>query len=74
MLLPRGSQPHGIVFDSAGSSYYVVLEALATLEKRAAGDDTLQASLALGGHPRHLSMRYDDFQQVEQPELGLFAE
>lgn len=58
--LARGSQPHGIVFDADGSNYFVALEALALLEKRASGDDSLSASLQLSGRPRHLAMRFDD--------------
>ena len=34
IALPRGSQPHGIVFDANGSHYHVVLEATAALEAR----------------------------------------
>jgi YVTN family beta-propeller protein len=58
--LPRGTQPHGIVFSGGGAHYFVVLEALAVLEKRLAADHTLVASLPLSGTPRHLAMRYDD--------------
>ena len=62
VLLPRGSQPHGIVFDSTGAHYYVVLEALARLDKHASANDGRLSSLTLGGTPRHLAMRYDDTQ------------
>jgi YVTN family beta-propeller protein len=58
--LARGAQPHGIVFGADGASYFVVLEALARVEKRLAADDSLVGSLALSGRPRHLSMRFDD--------------
>ncbi|MFO0688814.1 MAG: NPCBM/NEW2 domain-containing protein [Myxococcota bacterium] len=58
--LPRGSDPHGLVFGADGSTYYVVLEALARLEKRQSTNDALVASLALSGRPRHLSIRPDD--------------
>ncbi len=58
--LPRGAQPHGIVFSGDGVHYFVVLEALATLEKRLAIDDSLVGSLTLSGRPRDVSMRYDD--------------
>ncbi len=58
--LARGAQPHGIVFSSDGVHYFVVLEALATLEKRLAADHSLVGSLPLTGKPRHLSIRYDD--------------
>ena len=60
VTLARGAAPHGIVFSADGASYFVVLEALARLEKRASVDDTLLGSLALPGQPRHLAIRYDD--------------
>jgi YVTN family beta-propeller protein len=58
--LARGAQPHGLVFSANGAHYFVVLEALARLEKRLAADDSLVGSLPLSGRPRHVSMRYDD--------------
>jgi YVTN family beta-propeller protein len=58
--LTRGSMPHGLVFDSTGTHYFVVLEALARVEKRLAIDDTLVDSLVLSGAPRHVSMTWDD--------------
>ncbi len=58
--LPRGAEPHGLVFEQDGSNYYVVFEALARLEKRAAADDALLGSVGLGGRPRHLSITPDD--------------
>lgn len=60
VALARGSQPHGIVFNADGSNYFVVLETLALLEKRASSDDSLTTSLQLSGRPRHLAMRFDD--------------
>jgi len=60
--LARGARPQGIVFDSTGEHYFVVLEALARLEKRSSLDDSLVASLDLSGAPRHLAMRFDDSQ------------
>jgi YVTN family beta-propeller protein len=60
IALPRGSEPHGIVFSSDGSHYYVVLEATAIVQKRQASDDALVGSLALTGRPRHISIRNDD--------------
>lgn len=62
VALPRGARPHGIAFDSTGDHYFVALEALARLEKRASLDDALVASLDLSGAPRHLAMRFDDSQ------------
>ncbi|MEM0912237.1 MAG: galactose oxidase-like domain-containing protein, partial [Pseudomonadota bacterium] len=58
--LPRASQPHGIVFNSSGTQYFVVLEALARLQKFDASSHTLLGDLALDGSPRHLAMRHDD--------------
>lgn len=58
--LARGAQPHGIVFNSDGSNYFVVLESLAMLEKRLAVDDSLLGNLQLSGRPQQVSMRYDD--------------
>ncbi|MFO0688587.1 MAG: NPCBM/NEW2 domain-containing protein [Myxococcota bacterium] len=58
--LPRASEPHGLVFSADGSTYYVVLEALARVEKRLAATDALLGSLTLSGRPRHLSIANDD--------------
>ncbi len=60
VALPRGSEPHGIVFGADGSSYFVVLEAMATLQKRQGSNDALVSSLPLSGHPRHISIKSDD--------------
>ncbi len=60
IVLERASRPHGIVFDATGTHYYVVLEALARLEKRVSSDDSVVGTLGLSGMPRHLSIRYDD--------------
>ena len=62
ITLPANSQPHGIVFEGGGAHYYVVLEAMAMLQKRDAIDDSLVETLALRGTPRHLSITYDDTQ------------
>ncbi|MEL7237570.1 MAG: thrombospondin type 3 repeat-containing protein, partial [Planctomycetota bacterium] len=58
--LPYGGQPHGIVFDASGSAYYVVLEALALVQKRDALSHAILAELSLSGSPRHATMTYDD--------------
>ncbi|MBK7950738.1 MAG: NPCBM/NEW2 domain-containing protein [Deltaproteobacteria bacterium] len=60
IALPRGSEPHGLVFAADASTYYVVLEAAARVEKRLAATDALVGSLALSGRPRHVSIRNDD--------------
>ncbi|MFK8028573.1 MAG: galactose oxidase-like domain-containing protein, partial [Gammaproteobacteria bacterium] len=58
--LPFASQPHGIVFNSLGTIYYVVLEATLTVEARNANDHIVINSTLLTGTPRHISMPYDD--------------
>ena len=58
--LPINSQPHGLVFNSQGAEYYVVLEALAILEKRSAANHLVTASVQLTGTPRHIAITYDD--------------
>ncbi|MDW3094990.1 MAG: Ig-like domain-containing protein [Gammaproteobacteria bacterium] len=58
--LPFGTQPHGIVFDSLGSNYYLVLEATAHVEARNAVTHAVIASTQLTGTPRHIAMTYDD--------------
>ena len=59
-LLPRASQPHGIVFSGDGVHYFVVLEAAGAVEKRLASDDSLVTALPLAGRPQQVSMKYDD--------------
>lgn len=58
--LPYGSQPHGIVFNSSGSEYFVVLEATATVQKRSTSSQSVLAEISLSGSPRHIAMSYDD--------------
>ncbi|MFK7794194.1 MAG: Ig-like domain-containing protein [Gammaproteobacteria bacterium] len=58
--LPFASQPHGIVFNSTGSTYYVVLEATLSMEARNATDHAVIGSTLLSGTPRHITMTYDD--------------
>ena len=58
--LPFNSQPHGIVFNAAGSDYFVALEAAAAVEKRNAVSHALIASIQLSGAPRHIAIKYDD--------------
>ena len=60
VALPRASEPHGLVFNANGTTYYVVLEASARVEKRLAATDALVGSLALSGRPRHISIQNDD--------------
>ncbi|MFK7888179.1 MAG: PA14 domain-containing protein [Gammaproteobacteria bacterium] len=58
--LPYGSQPHGLVFNDAGSHYFVVLEALAKVQKRDTATHALISETQLSGRPRHIAMTYDD--------------
>ena len=58
--VPFNSQPHGIVFNSTGSEYYVVLEARARVEKRNASSHAVIASMQLTGTPRHIATKYND--------------
>ncbi|MEM7084224.1 MAG: PA14 domain-containing protein, partial [Pseudomonadota bacterium] len=60
--LPYGAQPHGIVTNASGTEYFVVLEALARIEKRSTSSHAVLASLSLSGTPRHVAMRFDDAQ------------
>ncbi len=60
VALPYASQPHGIVFSGDGSEYFVVLEAVATVQKRSASSQGLLGEIALSGAPRHIAMTYDD--------------
>ena len=58
--LPFSSQPHGIAFNSTGSEYYVVLEAIAVVEKRNAVTHEVTGSTQLTGVPRHIAVAFDD--------------
>ncbi|MBT8151559.1 MAG: NPCBM/NEW2 domain-containing protein, partial [Gammaproteobacteria bacterium] len=58
--LPHASQPHGIVFNSTGSDYFLVLEGSATLQRRDANNHNISGSVSLSGVPRHVSMSFDD--------------
>lgn len=58
--LPHASQPHGLVFDNQGVNYFVVLEALAKVQKYEVATGALVAETQLTGTPRHLAITYDD--------------
>jgi len=60
VALPFHSQPHGIVFNSLGSDYYVVLEATGQVERRSAATHDVIATVQLSGVPRHIAIAYDD--------------
>lgn len=54
--LPRASRPHGIAFAPDSDNLFVALEGRAELHQYNAADNTLLASLALSGSPRHLTV------------------
>ncbi len=60
ITLPYASQPHGIVFNNTGDHYYLVLEALALVQKRSVSLHSVLGSLQLTGKPRHISITFDD--------------
>jgi YVTN family beta-propeller protein len=57
--LPRASQPHGLVFSPVGANAYVALEAKGELIKLNAANGSQLGVLAVGQHPRHLSITAD---------------
>ena len=56
VMLPRASQPHGLVIDAQAGEAYVVLEALGQLRQLDLPSGDTLATLALGPNPRHLSL------------------
>ena len=62
IALPFDSQPHGVAFNQLGTSYFVVLEALAQVQQRDASTHAVINSVQLTGKPRHLSMTPNDGQ------------
>jgi len=59
IVLPRASQPHGLVFAPGGANAYVVLEATGQLLKLDASSGAQQAALGVGANPRHLAISAD---------------
>ncbi|MEM7126668.1 MAG: putative Ig domain-containing protein [Chloroflexota bacterium] len=59
MSLPRGSKPHGVVFDSGGFFAYVTLEALGQVVRVDPDGLIIAASVTLGEHVRHLTITPD---------------
>lgn len=57
--LLAGSKPHGIIFDPARQSVFVVLEGSGELVELHASTHAEQGRLALGDNPRHLSQTAD---------------
>jgi cytochrome c len=60
LALPYASQPHGIVFNSTGTEYFVVLEAVAMVEKYDAVTNQVMNRTLLSGTPRHIAITFDD--------------
>ena len=59
VVLPRGSQPHGLAFDPAGGDAFVVCEGSGELVRLAAGSGAVLGSIGVGANPRHLSINSD---------------
>ncbi len=59
LVLPRASQPYGIVFDPTGSAAFVVLGATGALLKLDPVSGATLASASVGRNARHLSMSGD---------------
>ncbi len=59
IAMPRASQPFGLAFAPNGSSAFVVLEASGELRKLDPTNGALQATLAVGSNPRHVSVTAD---------------
>ena len=62
VALPRASQPHGIVMSPDGLLAYVTLEATGQLLRLDTASRSISGSLAVGQHPRHLSVTGDGSQ------------
>jgi len=59
VALPRGSQPHGLVFDPTGSDAYVALESSGEVLRLDGSSGAVLASQAVGQHVRHLAATAD---------------
>ncbi|MEO8223704.1 MAG: galactose oxidase-like domain-containing protein [Gammaproteobacteria bacterium] len=59
IVLPRASQPHGLVFAPGGGAAWVVLEALGQVQKLAVPGGQLLGQVDVGPNPRHLSITGD---------------
>lgn len=59
VALPFASQPYGILFDRTGAFAYVTLAATGQLLKINASTGEADATLYLGGNPRHMAMTGD---------------
>ena len=59
IALPRGSQPHGLVFGPDSDDLYVVLEATGELRHYNAETGNLVAQADVGHRPRHVSVTAD---------------
>ena len=58
IAMPRASQPHGLAFAPGGSAF-VVLEATGQLVKLDPGSGVQQGAVAVGSHPRQVSINAD---------------
>ncbi len=59
IALPRGSAPHGLVFDAAGTYGYVALEGLGEVAQIDGPTGRERARIDVGANPRHLSITGD---------------
>ncbi len=59
VALPPASQPFGIVFAADGTTAYLTLQAQGRVARLISASGVLQASVAVGDHPRHLSLSAD---------------
>jgi YVTN family beta-propeller protein len=59
IALPRASQPYGVVMAPTGSHAYVTLGATGQLRKIDVATSATIGTLAVGAHPRHLSIGGD---------------
>jgi YVTN family beta-propeller protein len=59
VALARGARPHGLAFAPGGGSAFLVLEGTGQLLKLDPGNGAVQATLAVGANPRHVSVSAD---------------
>jgi YVTN family beta-propeller protein len=56
VAMPRASQPHGIVFDPAGTAAFVTCEATGAVLKLNPSTGAVLGTVNIGANPRHLSV------------------
>lgn len=59
VTLPRGSQPHGLVFSPDGATGYVALEGLGQVARFTTANAAVGLPITVGGTPRHLAIKGD---------------